>query len=335
MTATAASHRDDSVLDRLPPLPGFRSIRPGLVVLACYAAVNLGLALYFVRIGPSAGDWQLWQTLPTKLARGDLYGPPLGPFVWSPVAAWLLVGVVQVGYWIWFGMHLAAVGLLRDRWLIAFTLASWPFWHDAAEGNTFGFVFVAGVLALRGSRAVGLVYLALLLLMPRPVQVPLAAWLLWRVSGLRLPFAVLFAGHAVAVVASGYASAWFEAVQTYGSTGAMLNTIGPPRWLGPAWLAVGIPLGAWLWWRGRLGLAGLAISPYWLPGYLLMWMIELVPRRAAGPHPQQRHNPEHDEPATPIDVRHEGGGDRYGPGSVGAGTPPHDTHRQRDPQHEW
>jgi hypothetical protein len=320
MTATS---RDGggSVLDRLQPLPGFRNIRAGYVLLACYAALNLGLAAYFVRIGPDAGDWQLWLTIPEKLARGELYEPPLGPFVWSPVAAWLLVGVVQLGYWAWFALHLAVVPLLRDRWLIAFTLASWPFWHDAAEGNTFAFVFVSGALALRGSRAAAIIYLSLLLLMPRPVQVPLAAWLLWRMPDLRLPFAALFMAHAAAVLASGYALDWFDAVRSYGSAGAMENTIGPPRWLGAAWLAVGIPLGAWLWWRGRLGLAGIAISPYWLPGYLLMWLLELVPRGAPTTAPQQRHRAEHDQPTVAVDVGDQGGADGHGPGTVRPGSP--------------
>ena len=319
---TVASSRDSagSILDRLRPIPGFRNIRPAYVLLACYAALNLGLAVYFVRFGPEAGDWQLWATLPGKLARGDLYGEP-HPFVWSPVAAWLLVVVVQLGYWAWFALHLAVVPLLRDRWLIAFTLASWPFWHDAAEGNAFVFVFVSGALALRGSRAAALVYLVLLVLMPRPVQAPLGAWLLWRMADLRLPFAALFVSHAGVVLASGYALAWFEAVRLYGSTGAMMNTIGPPRWFGPAWLAIGIPLGAWLWWRGRLGLAGIAISPYWIPGYLLMWLLELVPRPARPILSQQAYHAEHDQPAVAVDVSDQGGADGDGPGSVRPGSP--------------
>ena len=42
----------------------------------------------------------------------------------------------------------------------------------------------------------------------------------------------------------------------HGTAGAMVNTIGPPRWIGFVWLLVGIPLGVWLGLRGRVGLAG-------------------------------------------------------------------------------
>ena len=55
--------------------------------------------------------------------------------------------------------------------------------------------------------------------------------------------------------------------------------IGPSALIGSWWLIVGIPLGIWLTWRGRIGLAGLAVSPYVLPYYLLIGVLELVPMR--------------------------------------------------------
>jgi len=62
----------------------------------------------------------------------------------------------------------------------------------------------------------------------------------------------------------------------YGIDGpAQRHTDGPPAWLGSAWLLIGVPLGAWLTWRGRVGWAGLAISPYWLMPYYLMLLLEL------------------------------------------------------------
>ena len=51
--------------------------------------------------------------------------------------------------------------------------------------------------------------------------------------------------------------------------------IGPSRLVGAWWLVVGIPLAAWLTWRGRVGLAGLALSLYVLPYYLLMLILDL------------------------------------------------------------
>ena len=281
----------------LPAPLRFEHVPRQVLLVSAYAALNLGLGMYFVRLGPGAGDWQLWLTVPDMLARGDLYGDPLHQFVWSPVAAWLMAGVIQLGYWTWFALHVAAVFVIRSWSLIGLTFLTWPFWHDTAEGNVMTFIFVSGALALGGSRVGTLIYLVLLVLMPRPVQVPLALWLLWRMPEVRWPFAALFVGHFAVVLASGYGTDWIEAVRAYGTGGAMVNTIGPPRWLGFAWLVIGIPLGLWLWRQGRLGLAGIALSPYWLPGYLLMWLIEFVPRHAARSCPSAPPHARHDDRA--------------------------------------
>lgn len=241
------------------------------VAWAVYGAANLGLSLYFVRFGPQ-GDWSLWAALPDALSRGQLYAPHHElPFVWSPVAGWMLAWlVVPIGYWMWAALHVATVFLLADRRLIALTLLSWPFWHDVAEGNTMTFVVVAGVLALRGNRWAVLTYIGLLLLMPRPVQLPLAIWLLWKQPDSRIPFLLLFSAHALVVLAVGDLVPWVEAIRSYGGAAALQNSIGPPRWFGYWWLIAGIPLGVLLLSRGYVGMAGLSISPYWLPIYLLM-----------------------------------------------------------------
>ncbi|MDQ3690368.1 MAG: hypothetical protein M3406_10105 [Chloroflexota bacterium] len=138
--------------------------------------------------------------------------------------------------------------MLRDGRLISLTLLSWPFWHDVAEGNTMTFVLVAGVLALRGGRGAALVYIALYLLMPRPVQAPLAIWLLWQDPSIRLPALAILIFNALAVAASGYAAEWVAAMTEYGIGGAavQVHSIGPPRWLGSAWLLIGVPAGLWL-----------------------------------------------------------------------------------------
>lgn len=51
-----------------------------------------------------------------------------------------------------------------------------------------------------------------------------------------------------------------------------------PSFLAVAWVPIGLALGAWLTWKGRLGLASLAVSPYVLPYYLVMALLELVPQ---------------------------------------------------------
>lgn len=113
------------------------------------------------------------------------------------------------------------------------------------------------------------------MMIPRPVQMPLALWLLWRRSSLRLPFVGLFAAHAVGVLLTGYAVDWFETSIRYGAAAPV--TYGPTAYVGVAWLIVGIPLGIWLTLRGHPGWAGLSVSPYILHGYLLWPLIELVP----------------------------------------------------------
>jgi hypothetical protein len=194
--------------------------------------------------------------------------------VLAPVIA--LVGVI--GPLPWAIVHLGALALLRDWRLILLVLVSLGFWTNVAGGNTFTFVFVAGVLALRGSRRWALVYVALLFLMPRPVQLPLALVLLWRQPEIRLPAAGLFVLHAIAVLLTGYAADW---IATLAALDVPSWSMGPSYWLGLWWLAIGIPLGLVLLWRGHPGWAGLAWSSYWVPAYFLMPLIEDHRRLAA------------------------------------------------------
>jgi hypothetical protein len=57
---------------------------------------------------------------------------------------------------------------------------------------------------------------------------------------------------------------------------------GPSRFIGLWWMAIGIPLAAWLTWKGRIGFAAMAISPYWLGYYLLVLLWELAAYRRPG-----------------------------------------------------
>jgi hypothetical protein len=86
--------------------------------------------------------------------------------------------------------------------------------------------------------------------------------------------------HAVAVLATGQAAAWIgELVGGVPNDYVNPSNIGPSRFLGLAWLVVGVPLAAWLTVKGRIGLASLVISPYVLPYYLMMGLLDLMPRR--------------------------------------------------------
>jgi hypothetical protein len=164
-------------------------------------------------------------------------------------------------------------------------LVSWPFWFDVEAGNILIFVVVLAAWALRGSRSGAIAYLALLILVPRPLMVPVALWLLWQRPELRLPFVALLGAHTVAVLLGGWGGDWLHALQA--SSGDVLNpaNIGPSRFIGGWWMIIGLPMAVLLTFRGRLGWAGLAASLYWLPYYLLVLLLEL-PSKVQDPRRQ-------------------------------------------------
>ncbi|MGI8828881.1 MAG: hypothetical protein ACR2I5_03795 [Candidatus Limnocylindria bacterium] len=85
--------------------------------------------------------------------------------------------------------------------------------------------------------------------------------------------AAIFAIHGAVVLASGLTADWVANVVAHG---APLGNYGPSAQIGVIlWLVIGIPLGVFLALRGRVGWAGLAVSPYWLAGYLMMPLVEL------------------------------------------------------------
>jgi hypothetical protein len=206
----------------------------------------------------------------------DFAGPYA--FRYSPLAAWLFGLLAPMGLTAWRLAHLAALAFLRDWRLIALVLISYPFWFDVETGNLLTFVAVSGVAALRGSRIGTGIYLALFLLVPRPLAVPLAAWLLWQRPEWRIPFAAMFVAQAAVVALLGLAGPWLGALLGSSSEFHADLNLGPTAVIGAWWLIIAIPLAAWLTLRGRLGLASVMASPYWLPYYFLMLLLELVPK---------------------------------------------------------
>jgi hypothetical protein len=180
-------------------------------------------------------------------------------------------------------LHLAAA-LAMPTWpMRLLLLASWPFAFDLQLGNVMTFVLLAAAWALRGNRIAALVFIAFCLLFPRPLMLPIAAWLLWRQPWLRWPAVVLFMIHAGLVLASGQGGAWVARLLSSTDEIESVFNIGPTAMVGLWWLLLGIPLGAWLFWRGRVGLAGLAISPYLLPYYLMVALLDLPDARGGRP----------------------------------------------------
>ena len=224
-----------------------------------------------------SGDWWLWARLPGENPYGTFLGPNgiANPYRYSPVAAWLIgpvaLAVGQVGFAV---LHFVAL-LALPRKLGIIVALSFPFWFDLLWGNVFTLVFVAAWWAMKGNRWGTVAFLVLTLLMPRPVQIPLALWLLWREPWVRLPFVAIVLGHGAVVFLSGLGPEWIaRLLESGGNEMAMAYNLGPTRLFGYWWFVVGVPLGVYLF-RRHPHLAGLAVSPYLLGQY---WMMAMVRR---------------------------------------------------------
>lgn len=275
-------------------LAALRSVRWWIPLLAFPAVVVLTWNGYWlarqlinlaVAYDGAAVDWHY---LAAAAAAPNPYS--VETFRWSPVAAWALMAIVPLGLTAWRLAQVAAVFTLRDWRVIALVLLSAPFWMDVTSGQAMTFVAVAAWHAVRGGRIGTWLFLAFALLMPRPLMLPVLIWLLWRRPELRLGFVLLLVVHSVAVVASGLGLDWVARLLQSGSELRHVNNLAPSRWIGAAWVPIGLALAGWLTLRGRLGLASLAASPYLFPYYLLMAILEFLPRNVlrAQPSPSAR-----------------------------------------------
>ena len=223
------------------------------------------------------GDWAVLERAAREAGTPELYTDRnTGTFVWSPVAAYVLQAVVPMGFE-WWRVVLIGSAMAMPTWPLRIgVLLSWPFWTDFTTGNLLTVIFLAAVWAWRGSRVGTAAFFALAVLIPRPLFIPMVLWIIWKRPGWRLPAVGMFTIHAVLVLWTGLG---FEWIQTVLSTSAELQSIplnlSPTRFLGYWWWVVGLPLGAWLFWRGHVGWAGLAISNYvWI--YYLYWALPWV-----------------------------------------------------------
>ena len=281
----------------------------GVVVLFNAVGVVAALAALF---GPVPYDWRVFTEAAALIAAGGDPYQALGPwpFRWSPAAAWLFVPITGFGLWPWRLLHLAALALLPRRVAVIVGL-SFPFWFDVLLGNILAFAFVLAWRALAGSRWAALSFLALAILVPRPLMLPVAAWLLWHRAELRVPFAALFGGHALYVLASGLGPAWASVLMSTATT--ELPSFSGPTLLGPLWVGLAALAAALFTIRGRLGWASLAASPYWLPYYLVFLGLDLAPgpirRSAQAPLAGERPTELSDSlgPEVELDRRSSGG----------------------------
>jgi hypothetical protein len=258
--------------------PWLLRVAPWAIVgtLNCYA-----IAWSFVLLAHSGGqtDWAMFRFGAEQIAAGLSPYVEINPvlhhaFRWSPFMAWAFVPLIQLPFIAWIAAHYAALLAFRN-WKLAVLIAiSWPFVIDMADGGVMIFVALAAYWAWKGNRWGIVAFLILAILIPRPIMLPLLAWILWKRPAWRIPFIVAVLTHAGAVVALGWHVEWAERLLASGDDIANPFNYGPSRWIGAAWIPVGLTLGAWLTWKGRIGWASLAVSPYLLPPYLLMLLLE-------------------------------------------------------------
>jgi hypothetical protein len=251
-------------------------VAAGVSLYSCLPVIDAVLTGYY------AFDWENFIQAAARFDHGTLYELEYPyAFRWSPVAAWILGIVTLMPAWAWQVLHVAVLPMLRSWWLVVACLVSYPLWFDIQTGNIMIFVAVAAIWAARGNGPATALFLALTLLVPRPLMLPLAVWLLWQRPAWRLPFALFLIGHTLVVAASGYGPAWIAALLTIGPELTSAFNFGPSALIGVLWIPMGTLLAVWLTMRGRLGLASMAISPYWLPYYFLMLLLEF---RTTGAH---------------------------------------------------
>ena len=262
----------------------------GAAVVLALAANVVGLATIVID-HQRAFDWDNYLEAARRFPLGTLYDWHY-PYAYhyAPQLAPVLGLLPSVGLVAWRVAHFVALALLPSRRLALLLLVSYPFWFDVVTGNLMVFVLLAAAWAYRGNGWATAVYLALCVLLPRPIMVPLLAWILWQRPAWRLPFVGMALIGVLTAIPTGYLPTWIGSLLQSG-TNEIANdfNLSPSRFLGPAWLIIGLPLAAWLTFRGRLGWASMAISPYLLPYYVQMLGLELVrPQDASEPAARHR-----------------------------------------------
>jgi hypothetical protein len=242
----------------------------------------VGITIYGFFVSDVGYDWLIFREAGRRVFDGTLYDWG-DTYAWSysPLLAYGFAALAPIGFLGWTLLHVVAVGLLRDRWLAVITFLSWPFWADLYNGNTMVFVFVAAAGAIRLSSVSTAAFMVMCLLMPRPIMLPLLAWILWNGPEWRTRFVLLVIVNGLAILLTGYGAAWIQTLLGVSQAVAVSSRdIGPANLLGIWWAPLGAFLAVALTIRGRIGLASLAASPYWLPQYFLMLLLEVVKKRS-------------------------------------------------------
>lgn len=257
--------------------------RDWLITLVIAPLVTVNAILVFGEVsaivrGNDSLDWHTFAQASHRFFEGNLYADgPLYSYRYSPVLAPFLRPLEWIGQEGWRVVHLVAVLALPSWPLRLAVLVSWPFWFDVNAGGVAIFALVLAWYAIEGRGWAMVSYLVMVLLIPKPLFVPVAAWLLWKQPHVRVPFTVALLATAGVVYATGWGSEWVARLALAADDLTNAINYGPSRILGIAAVATQVPLAIWLTWRGRLGLASLAAAPYWLPYYFIVVTLEASP----------------------------------------------------------
>lgn len=258
----------------------FWLIRRALIGAAIVLAVLANLMGFATIIIDHARpfDWDNYVEAARRFPLGTLYDWAYPyRYHYAPQLAPVLGLLTGSGIIAWRAAHFVALAFMPSRWLGFLLLVTFPFWDDVNTGNLMVFVVLAAAWALRGNALATGLYLALCILVPRPVMLPLLAWLMWQRPEWRWPFAGMAALGVLTALPTGYLPEWIGTLFRTGATEVANDfNVSPSRFIGEAWILIGLPLAAWLTVRGRLGWASMAISPYLLPYWVQMLGLELV-----------------------------------------------------------
>jgi hypothetical protein len=255
--------------------------------LALYAFVAIAIVANLAIIariwqlmaaGQNQADWTMFTEAGHRAwTGGALYDwNPYYEFRYSPLLAYAFGTIAPIGIVGWRLLSLASL-LLLPRKIALMALLAIPLWLDLYAGNVTTILFVLAVGALTGKRwAIG-GFMVAALLMPKPLLLPVLVWLLWKHPAWRWRFVAIALVIGAATLLTGYAPDWTTSFIHGRSDFAGPFELGPGRFIGIVWVPIGLALAAWFTWRGRLGFASLAASPYWLPYYLLFLLLEARP----------------------------------------------------------
>jgi hypothetical protein len=257
-------------------------------------------------------DWDIFTEAGRRFYDGNLYTWEGLPYRYSPLLAPLFGLLAPIGYLGWSLLHFAAL-LTLPRKLALILLVSAPFWNDVYNGNTVTFAFVAAWHALgtmpawkssavaatgrsesRSSNrppqstasagiAAAIPFLVLSVLIPRPMMLPVLAYILWTRREWVVPFALIAGASLLGAYLVGWLEPWVLGELRNVGRPEIKADFGPAAYIGAWWYPVALGLAAWATVRGWLGVASVLAALNLTVTYPMMLL--LTPPGTRPPRP--------------------------------------------------